>query len=172
MTVEVILVDMDHYYSRLKESALREFTRLNQAGGIEERIVELADGRVEAHVLRGEVLEKAATARIRLTTTSPETGTQTRFDVFQIKVYPVNPKIPILLFNMENRASHEDGFAGFLDIAPVATVREDINYMHGEIKKIAEHYGQDYERLREKTVDIYKRDHCDTAANAGIGTAK
>jgi len=37
---------------------------------------------------------------------------------FRSKIYPANPKIPIMLFNMENRVAQDDIFAGFLDVAP------------------------------------------------------
>ena len=80
-----------------------------------------------------------------------------------------NPKIPILLFNMENRKANEDRFGGFLDVAPVATSKEDLNFLHDGIKKTTERYKEDYEGLRKKVVDIYKRDHWISAVNAGIG---
>jgi len=56
-----------------------------------------------------------------------------------------------------------------LDVAPVATSQEDLNFLHKEIRKITEQHGENYQALRKKLVDIYKRDHWDKAVNAGIG---
>jgi len=162
-------MDMEKYYSELNKSALEGFKRLNRARHVEYRRWDIPVGRWDVSVVRGKVLEKAATSRIRLKTKNPTTGEETQFDVFQVKVYPASPKIPIMLFNMENRAAKEDMFAGFLDVAPVATSRRDLNFLQAEIKKITEKYGVDYEALRRKLENIYKMDHWDKAVNAGIG---
>ncbi len=86
-------------------------------------------GSWEVNVVRGKILEKAATSRIILNTKNPLTGEDTSFNVFQVKIYPANPKIPIMLFNMENRVAKDDIFAGFLDVAPVAARKEDLKFM-------------------------------------------
>ena len=162
-------MDMETYYNKLRETTLAKFKSLNQSSQVEDRSVNFSVGRVDSSVVRGDILEKAATARIRLKTKNPETGEDTRFDVFQIKIYPANPKIPILLFNMENRKANEDRFGGFLDVAPVATSKEDLHFLQDGIKKTTERHKEDYEGLRKKIVDIYKRDHWNCAVNAGIG---
>ena len=162
-------MDMEAYYKKLRETALAGFKRFNQTSQAEDRSVNFSVGCVDLSIVRGDILEKAATARIRLKTKNPENGEDTQFDVFQIKIYPANPKIPILLFNMENRKANEDRFGGFLDVAPVATSKEDLNFLHDGIKKITERFEEDYECLRKKIVDIYKSDHWDCAVNAGIG---
>ena len=162
-------MDMEAYYNMLRETALAGFKRFNQTSQVEDRSINFSGGRVDSSVVRGNILEKVATARIRLKTKNPETGEDTQFDVFQIKIYPANQKIPILLFNMENRKANEDRFGGFLDVAPVAMSKEDLNFLHDGIKKITERYEEDYEGLRKKIVDIYKRDHWVCAVNTGIG---
>jgi len=162
-------MDMGGYYQELKEKALEGFKRFNQTTQVEVRNVPFSVGSLEISVVRGSVLEKAATARIRIKTKNPETGEDTQFDVFQIKTYPVNPKIPILLFNMENRAAQEDRFGGFLDVAPVACSGEDLKFLQTGIKKLTEKHGVAYEPLRKKLIDIYKMDHWVGAANAAIG---
>ncbi len=48
------------------------------------------------------------------------------------RTYPASPKVPIILFNMENRESSEDIFAGFLDVAPVAASEEDLHFLQAE----------------------------------------
>ena len=162
-------MDMEEYYGKLKETALEGFKRINETEQVEDKNLKFPAGSLDISVVRGTVLEKAATSRIRLKTKNPATGEDTQFDIFQIKTYPASPKIPIILFNMENRAAKEDRFGGFLDVAPVAAKREDINLLNDEIKKITRKHGVEYEPLREKLVDVYKMDHWKKAVNAAIG---
>ena len=162
-------MEMGTYYSELNETALKGFKQLNKTEQIDEKIFKIPCGRLDVHVVRGHALEKATTARIRLNTKNPVTGEDTRFDIFQIKIYPVNPKVPILLLNVENRAAQEDRFYGFLDVVPVATSKEDLDFLHSKIRSVASKYGANYEALRKKVENIYKMDHWDNALNAGIG---
>ena len=162
-------MDMDKFYSVLQETSLESFTRFNQSTHPVTQSIDFSAGTVDTAVVRGNLLEKAATARIRLTTNNPETGEETRFDVFQIKVYPVNPTIPILLFNLENRVTREDKFGGFLDVAPVAASKGDLKYLAEGISLLTDEYGIDYEPLRKRVVNMYKREHWNTALNAAIG---
>ncbi len=162
-------MDMEGYYKKLKETALEGFKRINETSQVENKSLKFPVGSLDISVVRGAVLEKAAISRIRLKTKNPATGEDTQFDIFQIKTYPASPKIPIILFNMENRAAKEDRFGGFLDVAPVTTGKEDLNYLNEEIKKITEKYGVEYEPLRQKLVDVYKMDHWEKAVNAAIG---
>ncbi len=162
-------MDMEEYYGKLKETALEGFKRINKTRQVEDKNLKFPVGSLDISVVRGTVLEKAATSRIRLKTKNPVTGEDTQFDIFQIKTYPSSPKIPIILFNVENRVAKDDMFGGFLDIAPVAANREDLNFLNDEIKKITRKHGVEYEPLREKLVDVYKMDHWKKAVNAAIG---
>ncbi len=126
-------------------------------------------GTWEVNVVRGKVLEKAAISRILLNTKNPLTGEDTTFNVFQIKIYPANPKIPIMLFNMENRVAKDNIFAGFLDVAPVAARKEDLTFMQNRIKKVTSKHKQDYAALRAKLKDMYWMDAWDRALNAEVG---
>jgi coproporphyrinogen III oxidase len=162
-------MDMDRYYTTLQDSVLTAFERLDQSAQATSKSISFSAGTVDITVARGTVLEKAATARIKLRTKNPETGEDTRFDVFQIKIYPVNPTIPILLFNMENRVTHEDKFGGFIDVAPVATREEDLRYLSARITKLAELYQVDYENLRKRVLNMYKMGQWNSAVNAAIG---
>jgi coproporphyrinogen III oxidase len=162
-------MDMEGYYSEVKEVALEGFKRLNGTTQVEQKKWEVPVGSWEVNVVRGKVLEKATLSRIRLNAKNPLTGEDTRLDVVQAKVYPASPKIPILLFNVENRATKEDHLAGFLDVVPVAAREEDLHFLAGEIKKVTERHGEDYEALRRKIKDMYKMDHWEKAINAAIG---
>jgi coproporphyrinogen III oxidase len=162
-------MDMEEYYRKLKETAFEGFKRINVTEQVEDKNLKFPAGSLDISVVRGTVLEKAATSHIRLKTKNPATGEDTQFDIFQIKTYPASPKIPIILFNMENRAAKEDRFGGFLDVAPVAANREDLNLLNDEIKKITKKHGVEYEPLRKKLVDVYKMDHWEKAVNAAIG---
>ena len=162
-------MDMEEYYQELKETALENFKRINETAQVEDKNLKFSAGRLHINVVRGPVLEKAATARLKLQTKNPTTGEDTKFDIFQIKIYPSSPKIPIILFNMENRLTKEDRFGGFLDVAPVATCREDLALLNDEIRRISEKHGQEYEPLRKKLIDVYKMDQWENSVNAAIG---
>lgn len=162
-------MEMEHFYGHMKEKALEAFKRINQTMEVETKRVDFSAGYIAISVVRGRLLEKAATARIRLRTKNPETGEDTQFDVFQIKTYPTHPKAPILLVNIEHRVAGDDRFGGFLDLAPVAMDRNDLTSLEKGIKSLTERYGEDYERLRNKVIAMYKRDHWKTPLNAGIG---
>jgi len=162
-------MDMEGYYSKVKEVALEGFKRLNGTTQVEQKKWEVPVGSWEVSVVRGKVLEKATLSRIRFNVKNPLTGEDTRLDVVQAKVYPASPKIPILLFNVENRSTREDHLAGFLDVIPVAARKEDLHFLAGEIKKVTERHGEDYEALRRKIKDMYKMDHWEKAINAAIG---
>ena len=162
-------MDMEEYYQELKEKALEHFKRINETAQVEDKSLKFSAGRLNINVVRGPVLEKAATARLKLQTKNPTTGEDTQFDIFQIKIYPSSPKIPIILFNMENRLTKEDRFGGFLDVAPVAACREDLTLLNEEIRQITVKHGEDYEPLRKRLIDVYKMDQWEKAVNAAIG---
>ena len=162
-------MEMKKYYSQLNKTALEGFKRLNKTDRIKHKRWEVPAGSWEVTVMRGKVLEKAATSRIILNTKNPLTNEATRFNVFQVKIYPANSKIPIMLFNMENRVAGDDIFAGFLDVAPAAARKEDLKFLQTRIKKVTEKYGQDYEALRAKLKDMYWMESWDKALNAEIG---
>jgi coproporphyrinogen III oxidase len=164
------VMDMEGYYREVKEVALEGFKRLNGTTQVEHKNWEVPVGRWEVSVVRGKVLEKATLSHILLNTKNPLTGEDTRFDVVQAKVYPASPKIPILLFNVENRAAaKEDKFAGMLDVVPVAASEEDLHFLAGGVKKVIEKHGVDHETLRKKVENIYKMDQWEKGLNAGIG---
>lgn len=66
-----------------------------------------------------------------------------------------------------HRSLSNHSFGGFLDAAPVATKKEDLNLLHDGIKKLTERYKENYEGLRKKVLDIYQRNHWGCAVNAG-----
>ena len=167
MTIKIM--EIESYYNQLNEKALTGFKQLNKTDRVAHKRWEVPAGSWEVNVVRGKILEKAATSRIILNTKNPLTGEDTSFNVFQVKIYPANPKIPIMLFNMENRVAKDDIFAGFLDVAPVAARKEDLKFLQTKIKKVTEKHKQKYETLRAKLKDLYWMDSWDKALNAEIG---
>jgi coproporphyrinogen III oxidase len=167
MTIKIM--EIESYYNQLNEKALTGFKQLNKTDRVEHKRWKVPAGSWEVDVVRGRVLEKAATSRILLNTKNPLTGEDTCFRVFQVKIYPANPKIPIMLFNMENRVAKDDIFAGFLDVAQVAAKKVDLKLMQNRVKRVTEKHKQDYEALRAKLKDMYWMDSWDKAINAEIG---
>jgi coproporphyrinogen III oxidase len=170
--MEDSIMDMKQYYGELENQALENFKRLNNTNQVEHREYDTPVGMWEVKVVRGEVLEKAVLGSAQITTKHPDTGEVTRFDILQAHVYPSSPKVPILIFSVENFVGKEDTFSGLLDIAHPVPNEEDQRFFVDEIKKVAEKHGDDYEALRknlETTRYMYKLDQWEKAANAGIG---
>jgi coproporphyrinogen III oxidase len=165
-------MDMEGYYSEVAEEILAGFKRLNNTNQVEERRFDTPVGSWDVSVVRGEVLEKAVLGRTRIATKHPDTGDDTRFDILQAHVYPASPKIPILLFSVENFEGKDDTFSGLVDVARAAASEEDLSFLVGELKKVIQKHGEDYEALSKKletTNWMYTLDHWEEAANAGIG---
>ena len=67
-------MDMEEYYLKLKETALEGFKRINETEQVEDKNLTFPAGSLDISVVRGAVLEKAATSRIQLKTKNPATG--------------------------------------------------------------------------------------------------
>lgn len=162
-------MEMTLLHKEVRELAIGHFKRITRTRRVERKRWELPVGSWDVSVVRGPVLEKAAVTQIILNTKHPVTGEATRFNVFQVMVYPANPKIPILLINMENRVGKDDIFAGFLDVAPVSAAAVDLRLLQNRIRKITRDHGQNYEMLRSKLRHLYYMDTWNTQLNAEIG---
>jgi len=162
-------MEMEPLYSRIQQTALRGFGRINRSDEVLHRRWEVEAGTWDVRVVRGDVLEKATTTRIRIAARHPVTGVHTRFDVCQVKAYPRNPGVPVLLVNVENRTAGDDVFAGFLDVAPVAASGDDLDRLRTVMRAVCEQHGQDYGLLSSRIADIYRLDNRDKALNAGLG---
>jgi coproporphyrinogen III oxidase len=162
-------MDMGPLHRELKGRVRTHLKRINRTGTIERKKWQLPVGSWDVSVVRGPIVEKATTTQIILNTKHPVTGEDTRFNVLQIMVYPANPKIPILLINIENRVGKEDVFAGFLDVAPVAANSADLMMLQRRIQKITLDHGQNYEMLRSKLTNLYYMDTWERPINAEIG---
>jgi coproporphyrinogen III oxidase len=162
-------MDLSEFHREIEEVALGGFKRLNGSDHVEHKKYDTPVGTWEVSVVRGKVLEKATLARIRFSARNPLTGEDTKFDVVQAKAYPASPKIPILLFNVENRNAKEDKLAGMLDVVPVAGHQEDLDSLQAGIKGVAAKHGVDYQALNKRVQNIYKMDQWEKGYNAGIG---
>ena len=78
---------------------------------------------------RGKVLEKATISRVKLETKHPVTGEDTRFNALQAKVYPLNPKIPVLIFIIEHMTASDEFYSGMMDVIPAVPIEEDLRFL-------------------------------------------
>ena len=162
-------MEMRALHYEISELVHGRVQQINRNRTIELKTWRVPFGSWDVAVMRGKIIEKASTTRIALATKHPVTGIDTQFKVFQVMVYPANPKIPILLINIENRVGREDIFAGFLDVATVAALKSDLRMLQNRIRALAEDDNKDYEGLRSKLDNMYCRDGSDKPVNAGIG---
>jgi coproporphyrinogen III oxidase len=162
-------MDMDKYYDGVIEEALEGFKRINSTDQVEKKIYEVPSAVWEINVVRGKVLEKATISRVTLDTKHPITGDDTHFNALQAKVYPANPKIPVLIFIIEHMIAQDDFFSGMMDVIPAVPIEEDLRFLGAEMKKVAEKHGEDYEALRAKGAKIFKLEQWEKPINAGVG---
>ena len=87
-------MEIEKYYSQLSAVALEGFKRLNKTDRVEHQRWEVSAGSWEVNVVRGKILEKAATSRIILNTKNPLTGQDTTFNVFQVENLSSKSKNP------------------------------------------------------------------------------
>ena len=163
-------MNMDKYYDGVIEEALEGFKRLNNTDQVEQKVFKVPVANWEINVVRGKVLEKATISRVKLETKHPVTGEDTRFNALQAKVYPLNPRIPVLIFIIEHMISGDKTFfSGMMDVIPAVPIEEDLRFLGTEMKKVAEKHGEDYEALREKGAKIFKLEQWERPINAGVG---
>jgi coproporphyrinogen III oxidase len=162
-------MSLENYFAEVKKEALEGFKCLNDTNKVEQKKWDGPLGIWDIHVVRGKVLKKATIARIVIETKHPDTGEDAVFDTIQAKVYPVSPRAPILIFNLEHMAGKEKRFLGMLDLAPVVVVKEDMDLVRTEMKSVTEAHGENYEVLRNQMAAIYKLDQWKNPINGGIG---
>ena len=162
-------MDMEKYYNETIKEALDGFKRLNDTDQVEHKKYEVPSATWEINVVRGKVLEKATVSRVTLDTKHPITGEDTHFDALQSKVYPANPKIPVLIFILEHMTAKDVFFSGMMDVIPAVPIEEDLRFLGAEMKKVADKHGEDYEALRQKGAKIFKLEQWEKPINAGAG---
>jgi len=91
---EVKLMDMVTYYDQLKKTALECFKRLNKTTQLENKNFKFPAGRLEISVVRGKLLEKAATSRIRLRKKIQPLERRPSLMSFRSKPIPLPPRFP------------------------------------------------------------------------------
>jgi coproporphyrinogen III oxidase len=162
-------MDMSNYYAEMTEKALEGYRRINNTDQVENKKYEVPNATWDVNVVRGKVLEKATVTRVSLRTKHPLTGDDTHFHALQSKVYPANPKIPILVFIIEHMVAQDDFFSGMMDVIAPAPIQEDLTFLGAEMKKVCEKHGEEYEPLRDKGAQIFKLEPWEKPINAGVG---
>jgi len=162
-------MDMNEYYNEITEEALEGFKRFNNTNQVEQKRYEVPSATWVVNVVRGKILEKATVSQVTLDTKHPLTGDDTHFNALQAKVYPTNPKIPVLIFIIEHMTAKDEFFSGMMDVIPAVPIEEDLQYLGSEMKKVAEKHGEDYEALRQKGAKIFKLEQWEKPINAGVG---
>jgi coproporphyrinogen III oxidase len=162
-------MDMSNYYAEMTKKALEGYKRINNTDQVENKKYEVPNATWDVDVVRGKVLEKATVTRVSLRTKHPITGEDTRFHALQSKVYPANPKIPVLVFIIEHMVAQDDFFSGMMDVIAPAPIEEDLTFLGAEMKKVCEKHGEEYEPLRDKGAQIFKLEPWKKPINAGVG---
>jgi len=162
-------MNMTVYYDQLQETLLNCFKRVNTTDVVEKHQWSVPAGTWDISVVRGEVLEKATASRVRLSTKNPLNGIDTRFDIFQVNIFPASPMVPLCLCNMEHRTGTEETFNGYLDTASLSPRTDEQQILQQKIKQVMQKHGADYETYRNKVAEIYMMPGWEKPLNDGIG---
>jgi coproporphyrinogen III oxidase len=162
-------MDMNEYYNEMIEKLLAGYKKINGTDQVENKKWELPIASWDVSVIRGKVFEKATVSRVRIHTKHPDTGEDTHFHALQSKVYPVSPRIPILVFIIEHMTAQDDFFSGMMDVIPTVRIEEDMEFLSSEMKKVTAKHGQEHEPLRKKGYEIFKLPTWEKPIGAGAG---
>jgi len=162
-------MDMNEYYNEITEKALTGYKKINGTDQVENKKWEIPVASWEINVIRGNVFEKATVAEVRIHTKHPRTGEDTHFHALQSTVYPVSPRVPILIFIIEHMVAQDHFFSGMMDVIPTVRIEEDMEFLSEEMKKVTTKHGQEYEPLRKKGHEIFKLPTWEKPIGAGVG---
>jgi coproporphyrinogen III oxidase len=145
----------------MKKRALEELLAVSDGGEISARKFEFATGRAELSILRGNAIEKASIAHIDLTgIPMPDKGQIFDITVYQMEVFPRNPRCPMGHFSTEWFTLGEQVTYNMnLDFFPAITVEEDLRIVKKQMRGVAEEFQRNPDESRKGLAVQYNMPH-------------
>jgi coproporphyrinogen III oxidase len=145
----------------MKKRALEELLAVSDGGDISTRKFEFAAGRAELSILRGNAIGKASIAHMDLTgITMPGTGQVCDTTVYQMEVFPRNPRCPMGHFNTEwSTMGEQVNYNMNLDFFPAIAVEEDLQVVKEQMNSVAEGFNRNPDESRKGLAVQYHMPH-------------
>lgn len=149
-------MDMEAKFLEIRESAEKHISGIDGSGKWEEKNWKIEEGAFNISILKGNAVEKASIGRIRLTVDRKITGpgnevvNPMKLNSCQLNIYPSNPVLPVVFFNLENRVidGGSDTLGGYLSIFPMKDDAEIIKPLRDVFDSKIKEYGKDKNEMK------------------------
>jgi coproporphyrinogen III oxidase len=145
----------------MKTRALKEQLEVSEGGELKTQNFEFEAGRAEVSIIRGNAIEKGTIAHMNLTGIKmPGTGEIFDSTVYQMEIFPRNPRCPMGHFNTEwSTVGNTATYNMNLDLFPAVPVEEDLDAVKKQMGSVAEQFGRDPEESRKGLEVQYNMPH-------------
>ena len=148
------------FLNEMKEKATRGLLEVSEGGKSVQKTHTFQIGQAETIIIRGGAIEKAAITHLTLKSVKvPGTDEEADANVYHMKVFPENPSCPMGHFNTEWKTRGEAGYNTTLDLFLALRIQEDLDAVRDAIDAVAEQFGRDKNRIRERLAVQYNMDH-------------
>jgi coproporphyrinogen III oxidase len=168
MSVEM---EVGGFFNETKERALRSFREIDPTGKLEEKVWSFPIGKMEVRTIRGKVFEKVGISNANFKLTLPGSDKQTTIKVFEICAHMLNPKVPVGTISLRYILSDNERFMCHTDLSPTFPFEEDVNLYRGEMIKLSERNGKDYEEMRKNLINTFMSKYRKKQRGGGLGIA-
>jgi coproporphyrinogen III oxidase len=145
----------------MKKQALEELVALSDGGDLKTKNFDFEAGRAELSIIRSNAIEKAAIAHMDLKgITMPGTGEIFDSTVYQMEIFPRNPRCPMGHFNTEwSTIGANVTYNMNLDLFPAMPVEEDLYSARKQMDTVAELFDINPEKSRDGLEIQYNMPH-------------
>lgn len=152
------------------QNVIARLSALAGPGSCTRQTIPIAVGTVDVSVIRGGPIEKASLTTLHMQgVVPPEATGPIDYMVFQLEIFPCNPRCPMGHFNTEWSLSGPGPYHMNMDVFPAIQVEEDIAALRACLDRVAARHGRDPAGVRDGLADHYGMAHfdCTLAACAG-----
>lgn len=153
-----------------RERAIRVLRDIAGPESCSRRMVSFKVGTADTSEIRGNGIEKAAVTHLVMhNVTPPELDRPVDYMVFQIEIFPENPRCPMGHFNTEWALTGNGPYHMNLDLFPAAACDDALITAKNALSAIANRYSLDVEAMREGLDRHYNMEHWDRPLASGVG---
>ena len=161
---------IEEFVENMKQKASKGLLEVSGTGKLTERTWAFPNGHAEVMVIRGGAIEKAAIQLLTLKgITRPDLPGDFDAVVFHTKVYPENPYCPMGHSNVEWVTTEPRRYTMVEDLFPAVRVEEDVAAMKAAMDGVADRFGRDREKFRERLDTQYNMEHFAAPLAAKVG---
>ncbi|MCX8044018.1 MAG: coproporphyrinogen III oxidase [Desulfobacterota bacterium] len=153
-----------------RERAIQTLSDIAGQGSCSRKKIPFAVGTADTAEIRGSGIEKASVTHLIMhNVTPPELSQPVDYMVFQIEIFPDNPRCPMGHFNTEWALTGNGPYHMNLDLFPAGPCDAALNNVKHALDTIAHRYSCDPIKIREGLDTHYNMKHWDRPLAAGVG---